>query len=198
MSNAAAAAKANEPSMDEILASIRQIISDDDKAAPGGSRGANAEQPEPARDVLEDEADALNWPITAFDDEGDAEDDVDTDDQDGRESMAEIRPAAIASEAPAVERPVDAKKPSTSATPAPAPASQGQQPLREILSPKAGQAVATAFDSLNETVQTRDPRSLEDVVREMLRPMLREWLDDNLPSLVERLVRTEIERVSRG
>jgi cell pole-organizing protein PopZ len=42
------------------------------------------------------------------------------------------------------------------------------------------------------------PRPIEDVVREMLRPMLRAWLDDNLPTIVERLVRAEIERVARG
>ncbi len=41
-------------------------------------------------------------------------------------------------------------------------------------------------------------RSLEDVVAEMLRPMLREWMDSHLPNIVERLVRTEIERVARG
>jgi cell pole-organizing protein PopZ len=41
-------------------------------------------------------------------------------------------------------------------------------------------------------------RSLEDLVREMLRPMLKSWLDDNLPSMVERLVHAEIERVSRA
>jgi cell pole-organizing protein PopZ len=40
--------------------------------------------------------------------------------------------------------------------------------------------------------------TLEDLVKEMLRPMLKTWLDDNLPSMVERLVRAEIERVSRG
>ena len=40
--------------------------------------------------------------------------------------------------------------------------------------------------------------SLEDLVREMLKPMLKAWLDDNLPNMVERLVRAEIERVSRG
>ena len=42
------------------------------------------------------------------------------------------------------------------------------------------------------------PDTLEDLVRELLRPMLKTWLDDNLPNLVERLVRAEIERVSRG
>ena len=41
-------------------------------------------------------------------------------------------------------------------------------------------------------------RTLEDLVKEMLRPMLKNWLDDNLPQLVERIVRAEIERVSRG
>ena len=41
-------------------------------------------------------------------------------------------------------------------------------------------------------------RTLEDLVREMLRPLFKSWLDDNLPSPVERLVRAEIERVSRG
>jgi cell pole-organizing protein PopZ len=43
-----------------------------------------------------------------------------------------------------------------------------------------------------------DSRTIEELVREMLRPMLKSWLDDNLPSLVEKLVRAEIERVSRG
>ena len=41
-------------------------------------------------------------------------------------------------------------------------------------------------------------RTLEDLVKEMLRPMLKTWLDDNLPGMVERIVRAEIERVSRG
>ena len=44
----------------------------------------------------------------------------------------------------------------------------------------------------------QNARTLEDLVREMLRPMLKTWLDDNLPGMVERLVRAEIERVARG
>ena len=39
---------------------------------------------------------------------------------------------------------------------------------------------------------------IEESVREMLRPMLKSWLDDNLPGIVERLVRQEIERMARG
>ena len=44
----------------------------------------------------------------------------------------------------------------------------------------------------------QNARTLEDLVKEMLRPMLKAWLDDNLPGLVDRIVRAEIERVSRG
>ena len=54
------------------------------------------------------------------------------------------------------------------------------------------------FHLLSRTVLGQNPRTLEDLVVEMLRPMLREWLDDNLPGMVERLVRAEIERVARG
>jgi uncharacterized protein len=65
-----------------------------------------------------------------------------------------------------------------------------------LLSPKAGAAVGSAFNTLTETVMKHEP-SLEDVVREALRPMLKSWLDENLPRVVERLVEAEIERVTR-
>ena len=56
----------------------------------------------------------------------------------------------------------------------------------------------SAFNTLAQTVLVQNARTLEDLVREMLRPMLKAWLDENLPGTVERLVRAEIERVSRG
>jgi len=59
-------------------------------------------------------------------------------------------------------------------------------------------AVNSAFNSLANTVIGQNARTLEDLVKEMLRPMLKSWLDDNLPGLVDRIVRAEIERVSRG
>ena len=59
-------------------------------------------------------------------------------------------------------------------------------------------AVDSAFNTLAQTVLVHNARTLEDLVKEMLRPMLKSWLDDNLPGLVERIVRAEIERVSRG
>jgi len=68
---------------------------------------------------------------------------------------------------------------------------------RALLSSRAGAAVSASFDDLARSMITNTPR-LEALVEGMLRPMLRGWLDDNLPLLVERLVREEIERVSRG
>lgn len=67
-----------------------------------------------------------------------------------------------------------------------------------LLSRQATAAVDSAFTTLAHTVLSQNARTLDDLVKEMLRPMLKAWLDDNLPSLVERLVRAEIERVSRG
>jgi cell pole-organizing protein PopZ len=71
-------------------------------------------------------------------------------------------------------------------------------PLQQILSRSTVSAVESAFNSLANTVLSNNARTLEDLVKEMLRPMLKSWLDDNLPNLVERIVKAEIERVSRG
>jgi cell pole-organizing protein PopZ len=67
-----------------------------------------------------------------------------------------------------------------------------------LISAATTAAVDSAFNSLAQTVLVQNGPTLEDLVRQMLRPMLKTWLDNNLPSLVERLVRAEIERVSRG
>jgi cell pole-organizing protein PopZ len=71
-------------------------------------------------------------------------------------------------------------------------------PSQPILSRSTVSAVESAFNSLANTVLSNNARTLEDLVKEMLRPMLKSWLDDNLPGLVERIVKAEIERVSRG
>jgi cell pole-organizing protein PopZ len=71
-------------------------------------------------------------------------------------------------------------------------------PDRSLLSNATAAAVDSAFNTLAQTVLVHNARTLEDLVREMLRPMLKSWLDDNLPSMVERIVKAEIERVSRG
>lgn len=95
------------------------------------------------------------------------------------------------------------------AEPAPVAVSAGpvavvaEEPVAEkaapaILSPAVGRQVAQSFDNLAQAIDLSTRRSFDEIAEEMLRPMLQEWLDDNLPTLVERLVREEIERVARG
>lgn len=67
-----------------------------------------------------------------------------------------------------------------------------------MLSPSANASVASAFQALSASVAVANSEMIERAVRDMLRPMLKQWLDDNLPVMVERLVRAEIERVARG
>jgi uncharacterized protein len=73
----------------------------------------------------------------------------------------------------------------------------GKEDRQQLISPEINNVVLSAFDTLAQTVLLHNARTLEDMVREMLRPILKVWLDDNLPTLVERLVRAEIERVQR-
>ena len=78
------------------------------------------------------------------------------------------------------------------------PPFESAAPVQQMLSHTTVSAVESAFNSLANTVLSNNARTLEDLVKEMLRPMLKSWLDDNLPGLVERIVKAEIERVSRG
>ncbi|WP_164738442.1 DUF2497 domain-containing protein [Aquabacter cavernae] len=69
---------------------------------------------------------------------------------------------------------------------------------KELLSPDVDAAVAAAFGTLGDLVVPAHERTIEDLVKEILRPMLKTWLDDNLPRIVDDLVRQEIERISRS
>ena len=71
-------------------------------------------------------------------------------------------------------------------------------PTERLTSAVTEASVAQAFHMLPHPVMSSQARTLEDLVQDMLRPMLKGWLDENLPSMVERLVRAEIERVARG
>ncbi len=55
-----------------------------------------------------------------------------------------------------------------------------------------------SFGALSASLDVRSAELADELVRETLRPMLKQWLDENLPSIVERLVRAEIQRVARG
>jgi hypothetical protein len=234
-------AKATEPSMEEILASIRRIIADDDaskaaakvaeapkpaSAAPPPARPAAAAPapkpapppepaPPPAAKNSQDDIDAMF---------GTAEPEPEPEPEpkpngaaqpvdilDLTEAMEAVEPEP----APALRR-IDATQDVVEAPPEPEPEPE-PEPVelptvemarrqfqehtgadRDLLSPRTTAAVDSAFNSLAQTVLVANSRTLDDLVREMLRPMLKAWLDDNLPNMVERLVRTEIERVSRG
>lgn len=195
-----AQAKPNEPSMEEILASIRRIISDDEA------------KPEEAAPVVQEEAAAA--PATPLDD--------DVLDLGAEAALVAAPPPAPAPEPvppPAEEQDdsdvafldepeVAAALPeSVIAEPVAAPAAPSPQapPLQaptvdmaSLLSDQASSAVTNAFGQLASTVLSNNARTLEDLVKDMLKPMLKTWLDDNLPTMVERLVRAEIERVARG
>jgi uncharacterized protein len=66
----------------------------------------------------------------------------------------------------------------------------------QLISREMTDAVHAVFNALAQTVLVNNSRTLEDLLREMLQPMLKVWLDDNLASMVERLVRIEVERIS--
>jgi uncharacterized protein len=256
-------AKVQEPSMEEILASIRRIIADDEAKPPGGDKPAAAvpqaapakaekaatsapapapkpvmtdippskipaaaaasakpappppapappapPPPAPAASATnsQDDIDALLNGL----DEATTEEEVRPPQPDGevfeltddmavpsveppQPSFHKIEPEddlefteSVASKA--IQRPSAYDPPPAHAVP-PSPA---------ILSQTTVSAVESAFNALAHTVLSNNARTLEDLVKEMLRPMLKSWLDDNLPGLVERIVKAEIERVSRG
>jgi uncharacterized protein len=210
-------AKAQEPTMEEILASIRRIIADDDAAKPQ-SKPASPKPPEPPAKAAPPVAAAPSEPMGQ--DDIDAmlsavEDDLDDVVPAQSESPAEVLELTEAMATPPPEpkppafRKIDAEQdvvfdeplPAPSAPPQPSPprpdlTRDGSEP--PLLSPAATAVVNSAFGTLAHSMLVQNAKTLEDLVKEMLRPLLKAWLDDNLPTLVERLVRAEIERVSRG
>lgn len=82
-------------------------------------------------------------------------------------------------------------------TPEPGPAAE-PAPRPPLISEQTGRQVAAAFGELSDAFAASRRRSFDEMAQEMLRPMLQEWLDNNLPHLVERMVREEIERIARG
>lgn len=238
---------AREPSMEEILASIRRIIesnepasassgalvqdeADGDEADAGSYRGAphpvisdSLGTPLRAANISEAPSRPVS-PVTATEKPQSLADIAAR----VRNAAAAAQPfAAVAEEAPhAIELPEEREEPIFDVEPyMPVAVSVPAVPLdmaaalapvvgddiafdlpevsveagrMQLVSQEAGLLVARSFDDLAEAVDGARRRSLDEIAEEMLRPMLREWLDDNLPTLVERLVREEIERVARG
>ena len=86
----------------------------------------------------------------------------------------------------------------TNETPEPVAGGVGDVDAERLMSPATDAIVGSAFGRLANAILSNEARTVEDLIKEMLRPMLREWIDDNLPQVVERLVREEIERAARG
>ncbi len=232
------AAKAQEPSMEEILASIRRIIADDDagkkkptesarqRAPAPPSAPAQSPQPAAARPAAAPPTPAppMPTPITQLEEpafppapEPEPEIEAEPDVLDLTEDM-EVQPSAPAfrkiepTQDLAFDEPPPPPEPALPPMPEPVQAEPAPETVemarrqfhhetggdRSLLSPSTTAAVDAAFNSLAQTVLVQNSRTLDDLVREMLRPMLKAWLDDNLPNMVERLVRAEIERVARG
>src|SRR6266700_1221769 len=238
-------AKVQEPSMEEILASIRRIIADDEAKPPAPEKPAAAAAPEPARPVAAAKPAAVTdvpaarapraapprvapppapAPPPPAPAASNKQDDIDAllAGLDEATSVDEIRPThpdaevleltddmAVSTPPPPSfqkgEPPGDIEFAEAAASRAPhRPAydppvyDAPMAPQQAILSQSTVSAVESAFNTLAHTVLSNNARTLEDLVKEMLRPMLKSWLDDNLPGLVERIVKSEIERVSRG
>lgn len=210
------AAKSQEPSMEEILASIRRIIADDDASksapakptpAPAAAAPAPAVHPAPARAPAPPEPSPMDVAPAAEAAEPEPAAEMPVDDQsadilDLTESMAMPEPSP-APQFRTIDGNFDVSYEEPAEKPAPAPAAPEppafvSEERGRLMSNVASAAVDSAFNTLAQTVLVQNARTLEDLVREMLRPMLKAWLDDNLPGMVERMVRNEIERVSRG
>jgi cell pole-organizing protein PopZ len=199
----AQAAKAHEPSMEEILASIRRIIADNETKPPArpaepAQPAASMPRPSPpsALPMAEAPPPAPAKPLSSEVGSLIAAAESPPDVFNLTEGMAStpqdvpgFRTIDDQSDVVFTDPPAETSDPL-------GPPSRAADD--RLLSGSAMAAVDSAFHSLAQTVPVQNARTPEDLVREMLRPMLKTWLDDNLPGLVERLVRTEIERVSRG
>ena len=205
--------------MEEILASIRRIIADDETATPAaGANGNGADPGQAASDAEHGGTSALS------------EEDIENMLGGMEGALTPEAPPETSPDSPEGEGEVLELTPEMEAPePSPEPVfrtidghndvyfgermgethqrhsmafehhfNEEEPAAKRLLSDDATAAVSSAFGTLAHTVLAQNARTLDDLVREMLRPMLKNWLDDNLPTIVERLVRAEIERVSRG
>jgi cell pole-organizing protein PopZ len=196
--------------MEEILASIRRIIADDDSKNPPKAAdplppppAPVATPPRPATPPPAPPPPAATMPPPPAPEPAMKQDDIDAMLSDlNAEEKADVLDLteAMAAQTPHSDgfRVIDGQSDVLFEETQEEPPQRPKQDSRPLLSSMTSAAVDSAFNTLAHTVLVQNARTLEDLVREMLRPMLKTWLDDNLPGLVERLVRAEIERVSRG
>jgi len=186
-----------EPSMEEILASIRRIISEDGEEEDEGAAESCADADGNSDSVLAEVAAPASEEVLELTEEVDAQGNVVA--EVGKAPAFEAdtpAPAAVASSAPPVMDTSD-------------PVAESMAPIEPVLAlieNVTEGAAAGAFAALSSKIGTvradnnaqqvtPGGRTIEDHVLEMLRPMLREWLDKHLPQMVQRLVQREIDRI---
>lgn len=209
---------AKEPSMDEILSSIRQIIADDDA---GGVPRRPALSPMPApRPILPPEPEPEPEPLAlteaqmlreveesepeglSFDDIlGERVDNTPAEPEEelsmGSFVLPDSPPPAPRFEPLPVPERSRPAAPMSRAAPLPDP-SISEEIAEQLIEPATQAAVSGAFARITNLTGIGTGVTVEQMLREMLKPMLKEWLDENLPSMVERIVEQEIARAARG
>lgn len=183
----------NEPSIEEILASIRQIITDDEQkpaSAPAPQKPAASAQ-SAVDDVFDLTADmqTMSQPAAAAK---------------APEPAFEPEPEPMIDLMESTPEPVAPPPPRPAFTPEPArPAASEPDMSADIMSDRTRSSAVAAMARLAGNMPINRPKpgmaavTLEDIVREMLHPMLRDWMDGNLSPMVERLVQKELEKLAR-
>jgi cell pole-organizing protein PopZ len=178
--------------MEEILASIRRIIEDNDsERAPQVPQNKVAPEIAPAIEGGQAAEEIANFRAEL----GEVTAPAVAETEETAEPVAEIPLEAP----PRVEPPVFQSRVEPPVLQMVPPVEQpAAKPAADLVSAAAGRKVAAAFGELSDAFAAQRRRSFDEIAEEMLRPMLRDWLDENLPTMVERLVREEIERIARG
>lgn len=191
---------AQEPTMEEILASIRRIISEDD--APAAEA---APAPEPVQEnAPAPVAAAPSFPEPVAEEEEEILDLTDRYEAPAAQTIGDLDVSGPADEPEPEPFPTAFAEPEPAApayTPTPAPAAE-----EALVSETASAASASAFAGLAASfAKPAEPAptggtgpTIDDLARSLLRPMLKDWLDANLPGIVEAAVKKEVERIARS
>jgi cell pole-organizing protein PopZ len=169
----------NEPSMEEILSSIKRIIADEDRAvaprrAAGAANARIAPRDADSHDQILELTEALPDGVTGLEGED-----------------VQQTPAAKPAKATRAEPRAPARNRDTAA--------RSETATAAVLSDMSAKAARDSLENLSKLLVRSDDgqsNTLEGLVREMLRPMLKDWLDANLPQLVETMVKREINRIT--
>lgn len=195
-----------EPTMEEILASIRRIISEDEPAPAAEGTPTAVAEPEPAFEA-EPEPEPVHAAAPESEPEPEAEPEeevlelterVEASAEPAAETIGDLdvfsSPPPEPEPEPFMEAPAAAAPPPA---PAPAPAAVAA-PVESLISAPSAAAAASAFGQLAQRIAMPPAeQSLDNVVRELLRPLLKDWLDRNLPGIVQAKVEEEVERLAR-